>query len=858
MCLIKQIKMKKLQKATKRIAAVASAATLTAASVFGAGLGDYPNNFVANGAFDGQVVVGASANALDTTSATSIIDDLRDTFSGASEQVQITYRTSASGGEQIEFADSGNTWNYGEFNQAVRTTSFDESDDEDVFSDDETFDNGFSDEDYTQELEFLSGAMLFEHALRDDQSDEISTHLYLEDTDLAIYTFELDSALPDIDDAEDNDFVGEDIEILGQIFTITEVGRDGGGSGSGLDKLVMIGGANKVALGEGDSTEVTLDGQSFEIEVQAVGSSEVLISVNGVAKSVDEFDTDVINGLNIGVTELIESSRDSVKGYAELVLGGNEVELEDGQQIKLNDVDIDDIYDELTATVVFNGSSDQWEGFQVTYTLDDEVLLEEGEALEDFVFGAWSIMFDGTNDVDYEVIELSVSSDKLSVDGNLDNGDSFSEDIAMLVDEDADSLASSGVVLIGNSDDDIMLVSDFANTSVTFTGDASFNPLVGINYTVAGFTANGGASVTAPTNGNTVDVGNFVVRNVSGVYHASLNLDEADGFRFLVGDADDQYLWEVGQYSSGNDEVDFEDLLQSTNENDINTDEIGSKLDEVTATGDNGVVGTISGTFGYFAFANEALIGLSNVPSNSSTSLVEFVLDNGDVDADNEPGDLVASAFNISLGLDLDDDEFNLGLTTSDFELASGAEADVSDSDDDNQEYVNKYGVMVEYDSEEDRTVRIHVPDEQIEAMVYLVTGSGVSQTLTVTVDADSVDEKIEELEDDGYTIVDTETLSSEEVEFDIDAPVLDSDVVGDSDMIVVGGPAVNSVAADLLGLAYPTFGSASGVNSGEAVIRYFETANAVLVYGFDAADTAAAAEQLNEGGLTGTLVNVQ
>ena len=106
--------------------------------------------------------------------------------------------------------------------------------------------------------------------------------------------------------------------------------------------------------------------------------------------------------------------------------------------------------------------------------------------------------------------------------------------------------------------------------------------------------------------------------------------------------------------------------------------------------------------------------------------------------------------------------------------------------------------------------------------------------------------DKVAELEADGYTIVSQETMTTEEVEFDITAPVTDSQASGSSDMIVVGGPAVNEVAADLLGLSFPTYDSASGVNEGEAVIRFFESENSVLVYGWSAADTKAAADKFD------------
>ncbi len=73
-------------------------------------------------------------------------------------------------------------------------------------------------------------------------------------------------------------------------------------------------------------------------------------------------------------------------------------------------------------------------------------------------------------------------------------------------------------------------------------------------------------------------------------------------------------------------------------------------------------------------------------------------------------------------------------------------------------------------------------------------------------------------------------------------APVKDSEVADVSmyNAIVVGGPAVNTVAADLLGLEYPTYGTAAGVNPGEAVLQLVDNGDkvALLAYGYEADDT--------------------
>ncbi len=73
--------------------------------------------------------------------------------------------------------------------------------------------------------------------------------------------------------------------------------------------------------------------------------------------------------------------------------------------------------------------------------------------------------------------------------------------------------------------------------------------------------------------------------------------------------------------------------------------------------------------------------------------------------------------------------------------------------------------------------------------------------------------------------------------------------------IILVGGPCANKLTADALGLTFPACGTASGLTEKEAVIKLVEGAingqSALLVYGWGAEDTKAAAEKIVE--FTGT-----
>ena len=83
---------------------------------------------------------------------------------------------------------------------------------------------------------------------------------------------------------------------------------------------------------------------------------------------------------------------------------------------------------------------------------------------------------------------------------------------------------------------------------------------------------------------------------------------------------------------------------------------------------------------------------------------------------------------------------------------------------------------------------------------------------------------------------------------------------VNQKNLVVVGGSCVNSVAAKVLGVSYPTCGadftSATGVGASQYLIKavqspYNADKTAVLVAGYEAADTKNAATKLKEGAIT-------
>ena len=819
--------MNKFKNATKRITAVATSALMVSSAAF-ASLGDYPSNMVSGGAFAGQVVVGAAADAMDTTSASSIIDDLASEFSGENEKVKISYRKSGTGGEEIHVARSNSALNYGETVGSVTEQAGFDKQDADVLEDGR-FDNDISDEDYDQTLLLVNGE--FNHALRDevDGVDEIADGIFFNNGDVfANYTLDMDSAIDLSGTDADNDIIGHDIEIMGSDFTIGDLDI---ASDNNVSKLVLVGGANKIAIGEGESTTVTTGGESYEISVQSVASgtpNEVLLTVNGETRTIDEFDTEDVAGVTIAVTDLVPSSRDSVKGYAEIVVGGQKISLENGN-VQVNDEDVNDLFPDYNVEVVFTAGG--LDDIIVSYSVDDDTLLQAGDSLDDVLFDAFALEFRGINDVEWTQVDVNVNGDNVDIVGTTIAGEAFNRPFLHMED---DSDANSSVWLRGDQEADRIFFENSING--TFSGSG---PNTNVLANATTFTWN----FTSTTN-------------------------KGSGF-LLEEDSEEQYIYEFTDLLDSDNQVDFDEWLRNEDESDIEVTDIDTDLGKsfgAVPTGVDTINIHIADLGDEIAFEGELLLELDAWAETTDIGAqmvnLTFGLDTPDVSGDSSEEE--SDAVTLQFSHDATDEEFNVDSVNfrgdssfSGFQNSASGLANNEDGSTDVQTFVTRFGMMVEYDNDEETWAKIMVPDEQVEAEAYVVFGSTGAVESTVTVDSDAVEDKKAELEADGYTITGTETMTSEEVTFDVTAPVMDSDVTGMDDMIVVGGPAVNTVAADLLGLTFPTTGSDSGVNEGEAVIRYFSDSNSVLVYGWSAEDTKAAADKLNAGGLSGDSVSL-
>ena len=133
-------------------------------------------------------------------------------------------------------------------------------------------------------------------------------------------------------------------------------------------------------------------------------------------------------------------------------------------------------------------------------------------------------------------------------------------------------------------------------------------------------------------------------------------------------------------------------------------------------------------------------------------------------------------------------------------------------------------GSDVEDDLDADKVV-IHVPNNRAQAVVSIGAGAQVT----------------------GGAVVEP-------------ALVNDASAAGYNNLILVGGPCVNELTADYLGLDFPSCEGVSGILENKAIVQLVESGGktALIVAGWEAADTKRAADTVAAGGLTGADIIVE
>jgi hypothetical protein len=820
-----------IRKTVKKIAALVAGTTMVGATIMGAtalDLSDYPAPFVANGVFDGKIVVGANAATSDVVGAIDLAASLQAEATSISEiSIPGTAGTATVVGDSAEFKTGSDIVRIGEQIGDVKET-FTANDLEALKTG--VFDTGESSTPIKQYLKFdnTTASIVYE---QDD--DDITADFLKFDDSSFMFEYHLEFTEGAVSDIESGgvleDYESEVLTIIGAPFTIVDADRN---SGDGID-LTLLGGEVADTLRDGETKTYTIKGVDYEVTAVFIASDDqsAKLSVNGLlTKELEEGETDVLGAdVTVGVQEILTNQRE---GIVEFYLGANKLELTDSsytdgayaeETVKVGGERIDNAWLDIKATN--STADDELTLNYIKYKVeaDDDIWVPAGKGLKEFleepeamITGTWDVTYAGLMKTGVTTIKVDAVSDH-SYDFEFENivGDEYdfplvtNKDGTYKYGDDDDDLLFEEPSTIGSpagldnetfiSDDDYFVVSDGA-TSLTgdtrvsnimryksiSTGDntVTFADLAGDTIVVS-FTGTPGADAT----GELIVAGkshDFWVGNESATasedYALAMDLDGS-------GALDSAEVFLVARGGAIIDLGDQTFSLGAGKDNLTNpeTASEGNTVINITTPTDNFDESTDTGTTWLSIQLNETT-GNEVDLSVTEPSLAEWE----------------------------DDEDYDIGMTTYGAFLK-----EYSPTGDEADEVTIEYPLV-------QRGAQVFVTAGTVEVREGTVTGGGTVETTDVNPIAV------------GLAVLDT------------DAPA-----VGTENLVVVGGPCANTVAAELMGNPE---NCAEGFEPGKATIKLFATQNALLVAGYEAQETLGASYVLadyEDYDLTGTEVEV-
>jgi hypothetical protein len=871
----------------KQIATVLGSALMIGSSVGMAAAASFPAPFVQNGAADVAVVVGANAALSDGVAATNLGSDLATELAAQTASGSSVGAASVSG-EAISL-DTGSTRIF--LNTSINTAKsiLTKTDLPQVLGD-MTF-SGNVDAKLTSTITVLGGSaagtagsnkVIFER--QPSSSDEPVIGLSLGGSTQALYNVSFTSKAVNFTHADSE---GESISLFGRDFVVS--------TSTDTTSLVLFSSAEEINLVAGGaaanpSATVTIDGTEHTVELVTGTSTTATIAVDGESKEVTEGNSKKINGIDVAVKSVTESTAlDTVT--ATLLVGSNKLTFTNGQAVTQGS---DDENVDGTKVHITGGTGAVTKLTVEVFRPDsnnDAVL--PGASFVDPVFGSFKVDFAGmsiplASDA-RDTISLASSGDKaleLTMTDSNSNEKSFTF-----------AYNNSGQSFLGNSNNETIGVIEMANMSrVTGVGSDRFIVLgneeyghlveltnlvnssstdytkdkvrltdvfSGENYD-ATFTSEGSGTISIDGKSYTVIMSNTGTTTEEELYvqFKYPAADSADATNFVVFPTIksasgalvalyepltltmSQINGTATSTSSGTSVFRFPDgdgytSVTATYAGDINGAGgqwlIGGNAVNLTAVGANYTavtVGKVTYNFTGSGTVNETTIYVQNPEASSNAALTRpglIIFEEKD-DASNYEAIVVDSENSAGTGTD--------GYGFNDVMFSSSTMYEKSMKDSDFTQNVDLFGVLatVDGDDSDQKKLTLAFPDNQIYAQLFI--GELDSSITAGSVSGGSATELGQ------VTVYDNEASS-----------------VSSKNLIVVGGSCVNSVAATLLGepACSADFTALTDVAAGEFLLKVFDSPLnsdklAMLVAGFNAADTSKAITYLTNNAVDTTV----
>lgn len=369
--------------------------SLSTFSALASDLKDYPGSFITGNTFDGYIVVGDKAAAEDVIGAVDIATSLQIPTTDSDSSQDTTQDVVST---KIE--KSSDNLNIGDKIKDVKETLT--KDDLPNLLGDDTYENDEGAKfGYSQKIVF--GAVPSYTLFKSNAYNRNKPVLGIDvkrNTELLRYVLSFKK------DAEGDtnwiDFEDTEITLMGQDYDIVDT--------ESSNSLILMSGVIKDVLEQGQNKQYEINGKDYTVEVLYISNDKAKVKVNGFVSEVlysgDTFR--VGNDLYIGIKDVMEEEAgETTNDQVELWIGAKKLILANGDNLEVNDVEIEDINVEITK------DGNNIEAISLIWTPDEELFVTETKEVLFPAFESFKLLLGPLTTSDEEQISLTPDSDNV-------------------------------------------------------------------------------------------------------------------------------------------------------------------------------------------------------------------------------------------------------------------------------------------------------------------------------------------------------------------------------------------------------------------------------------------------------------
>jgi hypothetical protein len=749
----------------------------------------YPSTFVTKGKADVAIIVGESANAVDVIAGMDISSDLSSIYGTAGSST-----SSVSGGESKKIATDSQPLYFGEYLNTTKA-SLTDSELPALLGKGKVEDSDSTSYDYTQKINVPITLTKYDKSVIDGYTSTTEPILYADFSDNAkTYSYEL-SFTPALDTSK---MANKVIKIAGKEYTFSGNTAELNASDTSTG-LILYGSNVDATLATKQNASYTVNGVDVSVTVVGVNPNRAAtdegaatITVNGESASIAKGKSYTIGGQRVYIRDIMVTNTQPAEGQVRVFLGSDKIAFVNGTEIKKGSTTV---YGSK-AVLSYSGTKVTKLAVTVTpYNLDTPVkYVTSGKDLVDPVFG-FKISSGGmTPDL------KDASRDKISIRASTDSAVELS------------FTNKRGMVYTMN------LLKPALNVCLNASGAFPCDATAKFNATTLGVDT---YDLVTDTTTKMQEQDYFIIGNnensyvkrVTRIYTSPSNGGEVNVRDVSSGGVDQKFTY-TGDTDTGSGTITLEDGTS-----------VAFTVNETESTP---YIKIGSGLQKYFYTKSGAKIDLTyaNAPTQNASTIIiseETGYNDGIYYPASAPTTALGSTVNATFATDIARTSGYKTYLYSD-KSADGSYVQVGDY---TWKAISKYGTYIEKSGNENKKVDVYYPSAAAYMNVY-VTAPGAVVSATGTSTAGKLG---------SISMTDTEAETAKP----------------SKNLIVVGGPAANRVAATLLGVTFPFAGALTGgdaIAADEALIKlatcpYDKSKIAVAVFGMAAKDTRAATKFL-------------